>query len=92
MSTRQEMISRIARETGLEKKAVARVIGLFINEIGNALLDHRGVQLRPLGILKVVRRKARTGRDLLTNEPMALPEKLSAVFKPSEDFREKLNK
>lgn len=91
MFTRQEMIGRIARETGLERRAVALVISRFIDEIESSLVDGRPVQLRPLGTLKPVSRKARIGRVLETNEPLGIPGRKSVVFRPAERLRRKLN-
>ena len=88
---RQDVVRRIARESGLEQKAVETVLQLFLDELEAALVAGRPFQLRPLGTLKPVRRRAKVGRNPFINEPVAVAEHTTAVFRPSPRFKRRLN-
>lgn len=89
---RLETIRRIARKTGLEQRAAAAVLRLFLAEMEQSLLAGETVQLRPLGTLTTRRRRAKIGRNPLRNEPVVIGEHLTVVFKPSPGLKKKLNR
>ena len=89
---RQEIIQKIAGRTGVEQKAVAKILSQFLIEIETAILKKRSLQLRPLGTLVVKRRRAKIGRNPITNEPVPVPEHLTVGFKPSRRMKKNLNR
>ncbi len=88
---RKTIIRKIARETGVEQKVAAGIIQSFLEEVAAGLTTQHSLQLRPLGTLTVKKRRAKIGRDLTLNEPMALPEHYTVTFKPSRRLKEKVN-
>ena len=88
---RQDVTKKVAEKTGLEQKAIAGVLKVFISEVEAGLLERKSIQLRPLGTFVVKRRRAKMGRNPFTNEPVPVPEHLTLTFKPSRRFKIKLN-
>ncbi|OPZ91115.1 MAG: DNA-binding protein HU [candidate division TA06 bacterium ADurb.Bin417] len=88
---RVTIVKAVANKTGLEQKMVARLIKEFLAETETALLAGQPVQLRPLGTLLPRRRRAKTGRNPFTNQPIPVPEHLTLVFKPSRRIKKRLN-
>lgn len=88
---RKTVVSRIARRSGLEQKAVATVIRLFLGAAEEALLSGEPVSLRPLGTLKVSRRRAKVGRNPQLNEPLLVEAHLTISFRPGDRLKKRLN-
>ncbi len=88
---RQVMVRSIAKEIGLEQKAVAKVLEKFLAETEKELVDNHSVQLRPLGTFVVKKRRAKIGRNPYINEPFPIPEHLTVCFKPSRRLKSRLN-
>ena len=65
-----------------QKDATAAVDGLLA-VLKEALLDdHKTITLRGFGAFEVVKSAPRTGRNIRTNEPIAIPERLRIRFDP----------
>ena len=88
---RQDVTKKVAEKTGLEQKAIAEVLKVFLVEIEAGILEKRSIQLRPLGTFVVKKRRAKMGRNPFTNEPVPVPEHLTLTFRPSRRFKTKLN-
>ena len=88
---RQDVTKNVAGKTGLEQKAVAEVLKIFLGEIEASIIEERSIQLRPLGTFVVKKRRAKMGRNPLTNEPVPVPEHFTLTFRPSRRFKIKLN-
>ena len=89
---RQDVTKNISEKTGLEQKAIAEVLKVFLVEIEAGILKKRSIQMRPLGTFVVKKRRAKMGRNPFTNEPVPVPEHLTLTFRPSRRFKTKLNK
>lgn len=89
---RQELVRKIAEKTGLEQKAVAKALEMFLDEIEAVVIQDRSFQLRPLGTFVVKRRRSKIGRNPATNEPVPVPEHFTLCFKPSRRTKARLNK
>ena len=88
---RQDITKKVAKKTGLEQKAIAEVLKVFLIEIEAGILEKRSIQLRPLGTFVVKKRRAKMGRNPFTNEPVPVPEHFTLTFRPSRRFKTKLN-
>ena len=88
---RQDVTKKISQKTGLEQKAIAEVLKVFLIEIEAGILERRSIQLRPLGTFIIKKRRAKMGRNPFTNEPVPVPEHLTLAFRPSRRFKAKLN-
>lgn len=89
---RQEITKKVAEKTGLEQKAIAEVLKVFLSEMEADILERGSIQMRPLGTFLVKKRRAKMGRNPFANEPVPVPEHLTLTFRPSRRFKTKLNK
>lgn len=82
-----DLVNIIAEETGLTKKDVYIVINEFIEQIKQALLEEKRVDLRGFGVFEVKTRKPRIGRNPRTKEKVEIPKRKVVTFKPSKLFK-----
>jgi len=90
--TKSDLVDIIAEGTGLTKLETQAVIDGFLATVSYALKEGQRVDLRGFGNFKTVKRNARIARNPSTSEPVHVPEHLAAVFKPSKDLKEFINK
>ncbi len=68
-----ELTNRVARDNRITKVQAARVIDSFLDHILRGLKRGERASLVGFGTFTVGRRKARTGRNPQTGEPIAIP-------------------
>jgi DNA-binding protein HU-beta len=68
-----ELTSRVARDIKITKVQAARIIDSFLDHILKGLKRGERASLVGFGTFTVGRRKARTGRNPQTGEPIAIP-------------------
>jgi len=90
--TKADIVDVVAQGTGLTKVETQAVIDGFLATVSFALQNKERVDLRGFGNFKTVKRKARKARNPSTNEPVYVPERYEAVFKPSKDLKEYVNR
>lgn len=90
--TKADIVDVVSQGTGLTKVETQAVIDGFLATVSYALQQGERIDLRGFGNFKVVQRKARTARNPGTNQPVHVPEQLAAVFKPSKDLKDFINK
>jgi DNA-binding protein HU-beta len=88
---RSEVIEKIARETGIQKKDATVVVEGFLSVLTESLEKGEKVDLRGFGTFKVDERKARKARNPRTGEEVYVPAKKVPVFRPSRDLKERVN-
>ncbi len=81
-----ELIEAVAKVVG-SKKAAAAAVDTVISSIKASLKKGKPVTLVGFGTFKVVKRKARTGRNPRTGETLKIPAKNIPVFKPGADLK-----
>ncbi len=89
--TKAELVSDVARRTGLTKKEVALVINEALEVMKEALVQRKErIELRGFGVFEVRKRKRRVARNPRTKEPIAVPERWVVVFKASKVIKEEI--
>lgn len=88
--TKAELVSDVARRTGLTKKEVALVVNEALEVMKEALVRKERIELRGFGVFEVRKRKKRLARNPRTKEPIAVPERWVVVFKASKVIKEEL--
>jgi DNA-binding protein HU-beta len=84
---KQELISSVSETTGLSRSdAVKAVEGVF-DAIGDALKRGDEVRLVGFGTFSCSKRKASTGRNPRTGEPMSIKESPSRNSRPARASR-----
>jgi DNA-binding protein HU-beta len=82
-----QLISRVARDTRITKVQAARVIDSLLENITKALKKGERASLVGFGTFTVTRRRARTGRNPQTGQPIAIPARRVARFSPGKSLK-----
>ncbi len=91
--TKRELVTQIARETGLTQHQVLDVVQKTLDGIIDALDASQHVEFREFGVFTIVERKARIGRN--PNQPLdvvQIPVRKVVKFKPGKRMRDMLSK
>lgn len=81
--TKADIVSEIAKNTGLTKADTKAVVEGFLDTIANALSNGERIEIRGFGSFQVKRRTARTARNPRTGEVVPIPVRYVPIFKPS---------
>ncbi len=85
--TKADLVSAVA-ETGMMKKEAADAVDAVIAAIKESLSKGEDVRLMGFGTFSVKKRKARTGRNPQTGEPLKIKAKKVPVFKPGKELKD----
>ncbi|MGQ0558151.1 MAG: HU family DNA-binding protein [Sphingosinicella sp.] len=88
---KQELISRVAELTGVGRNDAMRSVEAVFETITNALKRGDEVRLVGFGTFSRSRRKASTGRNPRTGEPMHIRESTKPKFKAGKSLKDALN-
>ncbi len=88
--TKAELISDVARKTGLPRKDVAVVVNAVLESLREAFFRKERIELRGFGVFVTKKRRPRVGRNPRTKEEVKIPERTVVVFKPSKVIKENL--
>jgi DNA-binding protein HU-beta len=82
-----ELVDAIASEANLSKSDAENALNAFINTVQNTISAGDKVTLPGFGTYAPTLRKARTGMDPRTREPVHIPERKSAKFSVGSKFK-----
>ena len=82
--TKNDIVTNIARATGLRQMDVKQVVQLLFNEIIETLVTEGRIELRDFGVLEVKLRKARKALNPRTRETVLVPQRKAVAFKPGK--------
>ena len=88
--TRTQFIEELAAEAGIDKKQAKDFLGAFCALVERSMKKHDDVPLAGLGKFRVVDRKARTGRNPLTGEPLQIPAKTVVKFSIAKALKDSI--
>ena len=88
---KQELIAVVADQTGLARADTARVVEGFLDTITTQLKKGGEVRLVGFGNFSVSRRKASTGRNPRTGEPMNIKATSQPKFRPGKGLKDSVN-
>ncbi|WP_342111545.1 integration host factor subunit beta [Methylobacterium sp. SI9] len=89
---RSELVTRIAAQNPhLYAKDVEAVVNAILDKMTDALVYGCRVELRDFGTFAIRDRKARTGRNPLSGQVVAVAAKRVIHFKPGKTMRARLN-
>ena len=90
---RSELLQKICNHHPyLLHKDVEKILKIIFFEIEEALCRGENVEIRGFGTYKLIKRKARTGRNPKNSETVEIPEKNAIKWKMSKIFFNRLNK
>ena len=85
-----ELVEEVSGEAGLTKRETQKVIDTMIETIADTLSKGEKVTLVGFGTFRVMKRKARTGRNPQTGRAIQIPAKRVPKFGPGKTLREKV--
>jgi DNA-binding protein HU-beta len=87
-----ELISAVAGKAQVSKSEAERIMNAFISVVNENISNSNGIRIMGFGTLGVVHRKARSGRNPVTGEPIFIESRNAPVFKASKELREAANR
>ncbi len=82
-----ELVARVARDTGLTKADVLRVLDGVLDAVGRSLRRGGKVKLVGFGTFHVSRHRARAGHNPRTQEPMRISARKLPKFTAGKDLK-----
>ncbi len=87
--TKAEIVDKMAKDAGISKVAASAALNSFMDGVSKSLKKKDGkVTLVGFGTFQKVRRKARTGRNPQTGDPIKIKARNVVKFKPGKQLRE----
>src|SRR5688572_11526368 len=90
--TKSDLIDHVAATTQSTKKEAEQVIDAVLGQITEALAKGEKVDLRGFGSFQATAKKERPGRNPQTGNAMTIAAKTVAVFKPSKELADRVNR
>jgi DNA-binding protein HU-beta len=89
---KNELISAVAEKADITKAKAAEAVDAFIDAVSDAMAKGDEVRLVGFGTFAVVNRKATTGRNPRTNQPLKIAASKQPKFRPGKSLKEQVNK
>ncbi|MBQ1724356.1 MAG: integration host factor subunit beta [Muribaculaceae bacterium] len=88
--TKAEIVSEIAKSTGIDKATVLETVEKFMESVKESLAAGENVYLRGFGSFIVKTRSQKTARNISKNTTIIIPEHKIPAFKPAKVFMEQV--
>ena len=90
---RSELLQKLCNlHPALLRRDVEKILEIIFFEVEKALCEGKNIEIRGFGTYKIVKRKARIGRNPKNSELVQIPEKKAIKWKMSKTFFNRLNK
>ena len=90
---RSELLQKLCNHhPNLLRKDIEKILEIIFLEIIEALRRGKNVEIRGFGTYKIIKRKARIGRNPKNSESIQIPEKNAIKWKMSKTLFSRLNK
>ncbi len=84
--TKAEIVTKIAKKTGLEKDVVLVVLEQFMGTVKESLVNEEPVYLRGFGSFIIKERATKTARNISKDTAIIIPAHNIPAFKPAKTF------
>lgn len=84
--TKAEIVTKIAKKTGLDKDEVLVVLEQFMTTVKDSLVNEEPVYLRGFGSFIVKERATKTARNISKDTAIIIPAHNIPAFKPAKTF------
>lgn len=88
---KQDLVNQVADTSGLSKSDASKAVESVFDTITFTLKDGGDVRLVGFGTFSVSQRKASTGRNPRTGEPMTIPASTQPKFKAGKALKDAVN-
>ncbi len=85
-----ELMEEVASQTGLAKRTAREAVDAVVSAISDCLAKGEKVTLVGFGAFRVIKRKARVGRNPQTGETIQIPAKKVPKFVPGKNLKNKV--
>jgi len=90
--TKADLVSRIAEQAGISKKAAGTALDSVISAIHEVLKKGAKIRVSDLGSFSVVQRKARQGVNPRTGKPIKIPATKAPKFSAAKSLKDAVKK
>ncbi len=90
--TKAEIVSEIAKATGIDKATVLETVERFMETVKDAMTNGENVYLRGFGSFIIKTRSQKTARNISKGTTLIIPEHKIPAFKPAKVFMEQVKK
>ena len=90
--TKAEIVSDIAKKTGVDKTTVLNTVEAFMSSVKESLAKEENVYLRGFGSFILKKRAQKTARNISKNTTIIIPEHNNPAFKPAKTFMHEISK
>ncbi len=88
--TKQDLIRRIADQTGIDPVSSQEVVESFFEVVKVSLSQGESIYIRKFGSFILRRRAQKQARNISQNTAIMMPAQVIPTFKPSPEFRDKV--
>lgn len=85
--TKTELVSAMAKLTGMTQKQAAAALDAFIKTVEEAVAKGDEVRIPGFGVFEVKDRSARKGRNPQTGEEIEIPARKTVVFRTGSELK-----
>ena len=90
---RSELLQKLCNlHPNILRMDMEKILKMIFSEMTLALCEGKNIEIRGFGIYKIVKRKARIGRNPKNSKLIQIPEKKAIRWKMSKTFFNRLNK
>ncbi len=88
--TKADIVSEIAKKTGVEKNQIQTIVEAFMEEVKGSLVKEENVYLRGFGSFIIKKRAEKVARNISKNTTITIPAHNIPAFKPAKSFASKI--
>lgn len=88
--TKADIVSEIAKKTGVEKVQIQTIVEAFMEEVKESLSKEDNVYLRGFGSFIIKKRAQKVARNISKNTTITIPAHNIPAFKPAKTFVAKI--
>ena len=88
--TKADIVSEIAKKTGVEKTQIQTIVEAFMEEVKVSLEKEENVYLRGFGSFIIKKRAEKVARNISKNTTITIPAHNIPAFKPAKSFASKI--
>ena len=88
--TKADIVSEIAKKTGVEKTQIQTIVEAFMDEVKISLEKEENVYLRGFGSFIIKKRAEKVARNISKNTTITIPAHNIPAFKPAKSFASKI--
>ena len=88
--TKADIVSEIAKKTGVEKVQIQTIVEAFMDEVKLSLKKEDNVYLRGFGSFIIKKRAEKVARNISKNTTITIPAHNIPAFKPAKSFASKI--